>query len=148
MIYIDANIFIYAYFKIKKGKKLSDKIKWFKQQAKEIIREINNEVGDYCISIIQLSEIVNILKRLMPWSELQKLIMGIISNNSIEIVEISKLLYINAVEKILKYNMDPNDISAYLIMKIKKINTIYTFDRHFRELPDIICLPEIPNKFD
>jgi len=39
----------------------------------------------------------------MPWSELQKLIMGIISNNSIEIVEISKLLYINAVEKILKW---------------------------------------------
>ena len=37
MKYLDANIFIYANFKPKKGKILSDKIQWCKQEAKKIV---------------------------------------------------------------------------------------------------------------
>jgi len=147
MIYLDANIFIYAFFKPKKGKVLSDKIKWCKQEAKKILEKINKEENNYCISLIQLSEVVNLLKGVMPWENLQKFIMGFISNKTIEIKEISKLTYITAVDKITMYNMDSNDISAYLVMKEKKIRKIYTFDRHFENFPDIICLPEFPKKF-
>ena len=96
MIYLDANIFIYAYFKPKKGKKLSEKIKWCKEEAKKIIQKINIEENSYFISLIQLSEVVNLLKSAMSWENLQTLIMGLISNKSIEIVEVSKLLYISS----------------------------------------------------
>ena len=147
MIYLDANIFIYAYFKARRGKVLSDKIKWCKEQAKEIIKKINAEEGSYCISLIQVSEVVNLLKGVMSWEDLRKLILGILSNPAIEIVEISKLIYINAVDKISDYFMDSNDISAYLIMKSKKISKIYSFDRHFSNFKDIVCLPRIPDKF-
>ena len=82
----------------------------------------------------------------MSWELLKQFLMGLISNNSVEIVEISKLMYINAIDKITKYNMDANDISAYLIMKEKNINQIYTFDKHFRNFGDIYCLPEIPDE--
>lgn len=146
MIYLDANIFIYAYFKPKEGKALSRKIKWCKEEAKKIVQEINEEKTNYCISLVQLSEIVNLLKNAMSWEDLQTFIMGIISNKSIEIIEITKMMYINAINKITEYSMDSNDISAYLLMKEKKIKKIYTFDRQFEKLPEIICLPQIPKE--
>ena len=146
MIYLDANIFIYAYFKPKKGKALSDKIKWCKEEAKKIIQKINEEENKYCISLIQLSEVVNFLKNSMSWEVLQAFIMGLISNKSVEVTEVSKMLYINAVNKMTEYNMDSNDISAYLIMKEKNIKEIYTFDQKYENLPDIICSPQIPTK--
>ena len=146
MIYIDANIFIYAYFKPKKGVVLSEKIKWCKKEAKRIVKSMNEEENSYCISLIQLSEVVNLLKTVMSWEDLQKFIMGLFSNSSIEITEMTKMIYINAVNKMVEYNMDSNDISALLLMKEKDINKIYTFDRHFENIPDIICLPQIPEK--
>jgi predicted nucleic acid-binding protein len=147
MRYLDANIFIYAYFKQKKEKLLSDKIKWCKQEAKRIIDEINKEENTYCISLIQLSEVVNLLKGVMSWKNLHNLLRGLISNNSIEVVEMSKLMYINAINKIMDLNIDSNDISAYLLMKEKNIKEIYTFDRDYEAFPDIICLPLIPKEF-
>ncbi len=147
MIYLDANIFIYAFFKPKKGKALSDKIKWCKEEAKKIVQKINEGESDYCISLIQLSEVVNLLKNVMSWEDLQSFIMGLISNKSIEIMEITKMTYINAVNKINEYNMDSNDISAYLLMRENKIKKIYTFDRHYENLPYITCLPQIPKEF-
>ncbi|KKK41459.1 hypothetical protein LCGC14_0512380 [marine sediment metagenome] len=146
MIYLDANIFIYAYFKPKKEKALSDKIKWCKEEAKKIIQKINEEENKYCISLIQLSEVVNFLKNSMSWEVIQAFIMGLISNKSVEVTEISKMLYINAVNKMTEYNMDSNDISAYLLMKEKNIKEIYTFDQKYESLPDIICSPQIPKE--
>jgi predicted nucleic acid-binding protein len=147
MIYLDANLFIYAYYKTKKGKKLTPKIQWMKEEAKKIILKINKHDGEFCISIIQLAETVNLLKHAMSWEALRQFLLGIISNNSIEIIEVSNLLYINSIDKITKYNMDSNDISAYLIMKEKGVNQIFTFDKHFRKLKDIKCLPQFPNNF-
>ncbi|MHA1300478.1 MAG: type II toxin-antitoxin system VapC family toxin [Candidatus Helarchaeota archaeon] len=147
MIYLDANIFIYAFFKPKKGKELSDKIKWCKQEAKKIIRMINEEKDTYCISLIQISEVVNLLKSVMSWENLKTFLMGLFSNKSIKIIENSKLMYLNAINKILDYNTDPNDISAYLLMVDKNIKKIYTFDRHFENFPGIICLPPFPDEF-
>lgn len=147
MIYLDANLFIYAYYKSKKGTNLAPKIQWMKEEAKKIILKIDKHDGDFCISIIQLAEIVNLLKRAMSWEALRQFLLGIISNNSIEIIEVSNLMYINSIDKITKYNMDSNDISAYLIMKEKGVNQIFTFDKHFRKLKDIRCLPQFPKKF-
>ncbi len=147
MIYLDANIFIYAYFKAKR-QKLPQKIIWMKEEAKKIIQMVNDGKEEFCISLIQLSEIVNLLKYFMSWEQLHSFLWGLISNNSIEILEISKMIYINSIDKIPKFEMDSNDISAYLLMKEKRIDRIYTFDKNFREIKDIICLPKIPDKFN
>ena len=147
MIYLDANLFIYAYFKPKKGKELSEKIKWCKRESKKIIKRINNEKNSYCISLVQLSEVVNLLKNQFSWKDLREFILGLYANKSIKIVDISKMLYLNASDKMDKYQMDANDVSAYLLMKKRNINKIYTFDRHFEQFPEIICLPKIPDNF-
>ncbi|GAH19751.1 unnamed protein product, partial [marine sediment metagenome] len=41
MIYLDANIFIYAYFKAAR-QKLPQKIIWMKEEAKKIIQMVND----------------------------------------------------------------------------------------------------------
>ncbi len=119
-----------------------------KEEAKKIIQMVNDGKEEFCISLIQLSEIVNLLKYSMSWEQLHSFLWGLISNNSIEILEVSKMIYINSIDKIPKFEMDSNDISAYLLMKEKGIDRIYTFDKNFRELKDIICLPKIPDKFN
>ncbi len=148
MIYLDANLFIYAYFKKRKNKVLTPKVKWMKKKAKEILKEINEEKEEYCISIIQLSEVVNLLKSVMSWQDLKEFIMGLYTNNSINITEVTKLVYLNAVDKITKYDMDPNDISAYLIMRELGITQIFTFDKHFQNLEGITRLPVFPDTFN
>ncbi len=145
MIYLDANILIYSYFKPKsKQKELTPKVKWMKAESKKIVEKLNNNEGKFCISLIQLSEVGNKLKTIMNWEDLRKLFLGLISNNSLKIVEVSFYTYINAIDKITKYDMDPNDISAYLIMKENNIKQIYTFDGKFSRFKDIESLPEIP----
>ncbi|TXT53774.1 MAG: PIN domain protein [Promethearchaeota archaeon] len=145
MIYLDANVFVYAFSKPKTEQNLSEKIKWCKKEAAKIINDIDNEKEQYYISLIQLSEIVNILKYAMSWKELREFILGLISNDKVKILDVYKNLYINAVDKMGDYNMDSNDISAYLIMKKNNIKKIYTFDKHFRDFSDIECLPKIPD---
>ena len=147
MIFFDTNIYVYAFFK-PGDKKLTAKIKWMKNQAKKIIKKIDDEEIKVCISLLQLSELVNIFKQKMNWIKLKGFLWNIVSNNSIEIVEISKLLYFNAIDKITEMFMDSNDITSYLIIKNRKINQIFTFDKHFRKLEDIECLPIIPEKFN
>jgi len=147
MIYLDANIFVYAFFKPKKGKILSDKIKWCKKEAQNIIRDINEEKNNYCISLIQISEVVNFLKNAMSWENLKTFLMALISNASIEIAEVPKMTYLNAIDKMTEYKMDSNDISAYIIMKEKGVKEIYTFDRKFEQFPGVTCLPPIPEHF-
>jgi predicted nucleic acid-binding protein len=145
MIYLDANVFIYAFFKPKNEEELSERIKWSKKEARKIINAIDNEEEQYYISLIQLSETVNILKNAMSWKKLREFILGLISNERVKILDVHKNLYINAVDKIGEYEMDSNDTSAYLIMKKNDIKKIYTFDKHFENFSDIECLPNIPD---
>jgi predicted nucleic acid-binding protein len=150
MIYIDANIFVYAYFRAKK-RTLPPKTRWIKEEAKKIIKEIsesNSNSIKYCISLIQVSEITNILASNFEQNELHEFLMGLFSNPCIEIIEINNSDYLNAIEKMKEYDLDANDICALLVMKSKKTNKIYTFDSGFRKLKDIICLPTIPEKFE
>ena len=145
MIYLDANIFIYAYWKPRRND-LSEKLMWKKAESKKIIESLNNENENemYCTSLIQIVEIANILKVAFSWNDLQQLIWGLFSNPRLEIIETSKNEYMNAVSKITEFSADSNDIAAYRIMKEKGIVSIYTFDKQFKKFKDINCLPEIP----
>jgi len=63
MRFLDANVFIYAYYKPKR--KLNEKEKRMKEEAKNIVNRIM-EGEKIVTSIVHLSEVVNILKRALP----------------------------------------------------------------------------------
>ncbi len=147
MHYLDTNIYFFAFYKPKKGQILSPIVQWMKSQAQTIIRRIDDEELLVCISLLQLSELANIFKSRMNRTQLRQFLWNIISNDGITVLEVSKMLYINAIDKIPEMNMDSNDNASYLLMKEHKIDIIYSFDKHFRNLPDIKCLPEFPADF-
>ena len=74
MRFLDANVFIYAYYKSKR--ELSDKQKEMKEHAKEIIKRIN-EGEDVITTVIHLSEVSNILKKALGFDDL--LLLGLYS---------------------------------------------------------------------
>ncbi|MHA1673945.1 MAG: type II toxin-antitoxin system VapC family toxin [Promethearchaeota archaeon] len=147
MYYLDTNIYFFAFYKTKKGQILTPKVQWMKYQAQSIIRRIDDGELQVCISLLQLSELANIFKSRMNWTRLRQFLWNMISNDGITVLEVSKMLYINAIDKIPEMNMDSNDNTSYLLMKEHDIGIIYSFDKHFRNLTDIKCLPEFPAEF-
>ena len=59
MRFLDANIFIYAFYKPKK--QLSEKEDDMKEQAKKIISNISQGKEQVITTVVHISEIVNIL---------------------------------------------------------------------------------------
>nr|MDO8119207.1 type II toxin-antitoxin system VapC family toxin [Candidatus Sigynarchaeota archaeon] len=149
MIYVDANVFVYAYWKPKDGSSLSVKTKWMKDAAKKIVTTISNDTSksNYCMSLVQISEICNILKNGISWVDLQDFCWGIMMNPAIDVIEVPLGLYLKAIEEITTRKADPNDVVAILVMEKMGINEIFTFDKHFRTRTGITCLPELPRDF-
>ena len=140
MRFLDANIFIYAYYKPKR--QLSQKEKHMKENAKKIISNISQGKEKVATTVVHLSEVVNILKHGMTMDELAKLITGLFMLDNVEIYGVSKEDYFVAVELSKDLKIDPNDALAIKAMKTSNINEIYSFDEDFDKVEEIIRLPK------
>ncbi len=140
MRFLDANIFVYAYYKPKR--ELNNKERKMKKEAKEIVNKIM-EGEKIVTSVVHLSEIVNILKHALPLSDLNDFIFTVLSMPNIEVSDITKKDYLYAVSLGKELMLDPNDTLAIVIMKRKKINEIYSFDSDFDKIDWVKRLPEI-----
>jgi len=140
MRFLDANIFIYAYYKPKR--QLSQKEKHMKEYAKKIISNVSQGKEKVATTVVHLSEIVNILKHGMTMDELAKLITGLFMLDNVEIYGVSKEDYFAAVELSKDLKIDPNDALAIKAMKTSNINEIYSFDEDFDKVEEIIRLPK------
>ena len=140
MRFLDANIFIYAYYKPKR--QLSPKEKHMKEYAKKIISNISQGKEKVATTVVHLSEVVNILKHGMTMDELAKLITGLFMLDNVEIYGVSKEDYFVAVELSKDLKIDPNDALAIKAMKTSNINEIYSFDEDFDKVEEIIRLPK------
>lgn len=141
MKFLDANVFIYAFYKPKK--ELVEREMKKKEEAKKIIQEVNSKNEKVITSVVHLSEIVNILKHGTSLENTSKIISTLIQLENCIVVGVSRDDYQKATGECVKHQMDSNDCLAYEIMRKNKINEIYTFDKHFRNLKGIKTLPEI-----
>ncbi|MEM2971295.1 MAG: PIN domain-containing protein [Candidatus Bathyarchaeia archaeon] len=76
MKFLDANVFIYAYYKPKK--QLSPLEKQMKEQAKKIINDVSKGKEEVLMTVVHLSEVANILKHGMPLEQLSNVILGLL----------------------------------------------------------------------
>jgi predicted nucleic acid-binding protein len=139
--FLDANIFIYAYYKPKKP--LAQKERQMKEQAKQIITSINQGKEQIATTVVHLSEVVNILKHGMTTEQLNNLILGLFVQNNITIYGITREQYLAATELADELRLEPNDALAVDIMKQNGINEIYTYDEDFNNAHEITRLPKI-----
>lgn len=141
MRFLDANVFIYAYYKPKRS--LTAREQLMKNEAKEIVRRINQAKEDTITTVIQISEIVNILKHGMALESLINLILGFFMLDNLKIIGVDKETYFAATELGHDLKLDPNDALIIEIMKSNDIKELYSFDEDFEKIEGITRLPKL-----
>jgi predicted nucleic acid-binding protein len=141
MRFLDANIFIYAYYRPKK--QLTEKEEAMKDQAKRIVSSISQGKEQVTTTVVHISEIVNILKNGMPQDQLTQIILGLFMLNNMKIVDVTKDAYFAAAELGQDLKLEPNDALAVDIMRQNEITEIYSFDEHFNKIDGIAKLPTL-----
>lgn len=139
MRFLDANIFIYAFYKPKR--ELTQKELWMKEQAKKIISNISLGKEEVLTSIIHLSEAVNILKHGMKAEELARFTISLFMLNNMKICGVTREEYFAAAELAEELKIDPNDALAVDLMRANNIKEIYSFDADFDKVSGISRLP-------
>ncbi|MGD6850434.1 MAG: type II toxin-antitoxin system VapC family toxin [Candidatus Bathyarchaeia archaeon] len=133
-VYVDANVFIYAFLKTKRQLQPSE-LK-MKEAAKKIVTRISG--GEKVVtSVVHFSEVCNILEDYLPFEEAVVLEKGLLFRENLLVCEVSQEDYLKAVTLAETYRVGANDALAYLLMKREGIATIYSFDRDFDVFTDI-----------
>ncbi len=141
MKFLDANVFVYAYYRPKKT--LTEKEETMKDQAKEIIRRVSSGEEQVTTTVVHVSEIVNILKNGMLQDQLTSLILGLFMLDNVKILDVTKEAYFAAAEIGNDLKLEPNDALAVDTMRQNGIDEIYTFDEHFSNIDCIVKLPTL-----
>ena len=141
MRFLDANVFVYAYYRPKKA--LTEKEETMKDQAKEIIRRVSSGEEQVTTTVVHVSEIVNILKNGIPQDQLTSLILGLFMLDNVKILDVTKDAYFAAAEIGNDLKLEPNDALAVDTMRQNGIDEIYTFDEHFSNIDGIVKLPTL-----
>ena len=139
MKFLDANVFIYAYYKPKK--QLTQKEKQMKEQAKKIISDVSQGKEEVFTSVIHVSEIVNILKHGLPQDQLTVIIRGLFMLDNVRIADVTREAYFAAIELGDDLKLEANGALAVDIMKTNGIRDIYSFDEHFDQIDGITRRP-------
>jgi uncharacterized protein len=139
--FLDANIFIYAYYKPKKT--LTEKEQEMKEKARRIIQNVSEGKEEVMTTVVHISEIVNILKKGMAKELLSQVILGLFMLDNITIVDATKDAYFAAVALGEDFKLEPNDALAIDVMRQNNISEIYSFDEHFDNIDGVTRLPKI-----
>jgi predicted nucleic acid-binding protein len=141
MRFLDANIFIYAYYKPRK--QLTQKEKEMKELAKQIISEVSGGKEPVIMTVVHLSEIVNILKHGMSLEQLTKLVRGLFMLDNVRILGVTREAYFAANELGEDLKLEANDALALDVMRMNNIKQIYSFDEDFEQIDGITRLPKL-----
>lgn len=141
MRFLDANVFIYAYYKPKK--QLTQKEKQMKDHAKKIISDVSQGKEEVMMTVVHLSEAVNILKHGMLLERLTNVILGLFMLDNVKIHGVSREAYFAATELGADLKLDPNDALAVDVMRLNRIKEVYSFDEDFDEIEGISRLPRL-----
>lgn len=134
MRFLDSSTFLYAF--LKPTKQPPPQIAINKQKAQAIITQIQ-EGEQVTTTVIHLSETANILESRTTLGDARNIIQDIIDTSNITITPVDQHLYTAAIKEAEKHNIGINDALAYITMMENKIHEIYSYDKHFDNLPEI-----------
>jgi predicted nucleic acid-binding protein len=137
MKFVDASVFVHAFIKPKRELKPHE-IK-IKQAAQKIVKRIN-EGEKIAISVVNMTEIANILEAHMSLDEALSIEEFLI--RFAKLVSVNKQQYLEAIKIAKEKKAGLNDALTYVIMLKNKIYEIYSFDKDFDKLEGIQRLYE------
>ncbi|MBS7658880.1 MAG: type II toxin-antitoxin system VapC family toxin [Candidatus Bathyarchaeia archaeon] len=142
MRFIDSNIFLHAF--LIPRRELRENEQKVKDEAKLIIKRVEEGEEEVATTIAHLSEIVNIIEAGLSLQKSLGFLGWIITSKNIKVYSISIEDYESAMLLAKDKSISANDALAYLIMKSYGIKEIYSFDKHFEQFKDVIRLPKMP----
>lgn len=139
MRFLDANVFIYAYYKSRR--RLDPIALAMKKIAKDIISKIESGEEKVVTTVVHLSEIANIIKYAVGIDVISRLLMRILELENVKVIGVDVEDYRSAVTEALLLNIDPNDSLAVITCRKLGIKEIITFDKDFDKVKDIKRIP-------
>lgn len=139
MRFVDSNIFLHAF--LKPRRKLTQKELKIKEEAQTIVKEI--EAGEeVALSTTHISEVVNIIETSLGLEKSLGFLSWIVTKDNIEVYSVGLGHYETSLPLAKENEISANDAIAYLFMKKFGLKEIYSFDKHFDQLKDIVRLPK------
>ena len=139
MRFVDSNIFLHAF--LKPRRKLTQKELKIKEEAQTIVKEV--EAGEeVALSTTHISEVVNIIETSLGLEKSLGFLAWIVTKDNIEVYSVGLGHYETSLPLAKENEISANDALAYLFMKNYGLKEIYSFDKHFDQLKDIVRLPK------
>ena len=131
MRFIDANVFIYAVLKPRGP--LSEEVSRIKQGERSILSRVNS--GEEVVTtVVHLSEVANVLEDVAGIKVATSFIRDLMTKENIIVDPVAPKEYLESVLLAEEKRVSVNDALAYLAMRRRGIEEIYTFDKHFERL--------------
>lgn len=143
--FIDSSVFVYAY--LKPRRKLTEREAKVKSLARDIVGDLEEGRIRVVMTVVHLSEVLNILEDRLGLRISLEFLELILSSENIELVPVGLADYQAGLEIARRFAISANDAIAYIKMRERGIDRIYTFDRHFRNLKDIMIVPN-PEEYE
>jgi hypothetical protein len=141
MRFLDANVFVYAYYRPRR--QLSQKEKQMKEHAKRIVSDVSEGKEEVMMTVVHVSEVVNILKHGMPLDQLVLFVRGLLMLDNVRITGVTREAYFAAVELGDDLKLEANDALAVDVMRLNGMREIYSFDEDFDHVEGITRLPTL-----
>jgi len=137
--FVDSNIFLHAF--LKPRRKLTQKEFNVKEEAQAIVKVIEGG-EEVAMSTVHLSEVVNVIEAGLGLQKSLGFLAWVLSMDNIEVYSVGLGHYEKSLLIANESEVSVNDALAYLFMKSYGLKEIYTFDKHFDQLKDIVRLPK------
>jgi predicted nucleic acid-binding protein len=141
MRFLDANVFVYAYYKPRR--QLSQKEEQMKEYAKKIVRGVSEGKEEVMMTVVHVSEMVNILKHGMPLEQLSLMVRGLFMLDNVKISGVTREAYFAAAELGDDLKLEANDALAVDVMRLNEIREVYSFDEDFDRVEGVARLPTL-----
>jgi len=140
MRFVDSNIFLHAF--LTPRRKLTKEEQEVKDESKAIVKRIEDG-EEVAMTTVHLSEVVNIVESGLGLQRSLSFLSWVIAKDNIQVYPTAIKDYETALPLAKENDISANDALTYLSMKAHGLTEIYSFDKHFKQLKDIIKLPSL-----
>jgi len=130
--FLDSSVFLHAY--LKPGRRLSLDETLVKDAASRILQRID-EGEEVATSVVHISETVNIVEARLGLGRAIELLENALASENLSILTVSRGSYEGALAIVSRYGVSPNDALAALLARDMNITEVYSFDKHFDNVP-------------
>jgi len=138
--FLDSSVFLHAYLRPRRP--LTAREEAVKAAAQEILRRVE-EGEPVFTTTVHVSEVVNIVESRVSLQASLGLAARLLSLENVEVLPVSRDDYEKSLEVAQRFSVSLNDAVAYAKMLEKGASEVYTFDKHFAQLPGVSALPRL-----